>query len=342
MDFLHSPVVATLFYEDQKREVETVKVAPLTIKPHVSEDGDENLVECRIKVLSSQHEDSNFRVRFRLLDGQTGQPFEPDLICWSESVRIVSKPEQLLNAAAAETKPQRVRGLYVEKLEEIRNVARQHNEMLQQLVLAKEEDLRRTGREDLILEDYIPANYAPAPNALQQGQKKKKAKPAPKKRRGRGGKGGGYDDEDEEDEEDVDAWDAEDGDDEFASKPTKRRQQISSGSKKSTENLAGGGPHPFDGCFFKFVAAFSEPSFGPADKAEEIRKAVRLLQPAQVRLWEEFLQSLTEIAGGAVTTDGSWKHNDSVQQEFCRCENCPWRQKVLNMDLLFGLNNSLI
>ena len=294
MDFSKNPVLCTLYYEDQQREVETVKVVPLVAKPSVAEDGETNVLECRIKVLSSQHEGSPFRVRFQLLDGSTGQMFEPDMFCWSESVRIVSKPEQLSNAAKPEAKAQKIRGMYLEQLEEIRDTEERHVQLLRRLVDAKEAELRRTGREEQIIPDYVPTNYAPAPNAL-DAKKRTGSATSTRKRRRRGGDSDFEDDDDEE--------------------------QPGGANRKKIAAPA------FDGCFFRFIAAFSDPSFRPQDKAEQLRRAVRALSASHAELWEEFLKLIAE--------------NTTVPEitptDFCCCEGCPHRQKVLNMDLIFGV-----
>ena len=95
------PISVSLFYEDQEREVVTAKSAPLDFKTNISSDGKQATVECRIRVLSSAHEDSSFCVRFRLLDGSTGKPFDPDVVAFSAPVRIVSKPEQIIGKTAS-------------------------------------------------------------------------------------------------------------------------------------------------------------------------------------------------------------------------------------------------
>ncbi len=51
-------------------------------------------VECRLKVLSSQHEQSFFRVKIKGVHPVTGQDFYPPLYVISSPIRVISKSEQ--------------------------------------------------------------------------------------------------------------------------------------------------------------------------------------------------------------------------------------------------------
>eukprot|EP01103_Thecamoeba_quadrilineata_P014624 TRINITY_DN439_c0_g1_i2.p1 TRINITY_DN439_c0_g1~~TRINITY_DN439_c0_g1_i2.p1 ORF type:complete len:414 (-),score=81.56 TRINITY_DN439_c0_g1_i2:37-1278(-) len=89
---------AVLLYDSdsqQEKFVDYVKVKPVDHKPTVNETGDQVTMELRIKVLTSQHENSFFRVKIFLLDPNTGTPFHPSLVVFSEPVKVISKPEQV-------------------------------------------------------------------------------------------------------------------------------------------------------------------------------------------------------------------------------------------------------
>eukprot|EP01087_Luapelamoeba_hula_P011690 TRINITY_DN3211_c0_g1_i1.p1 TRINITY_DN3211_c0_g1~~TRINITY_DN3211_c0_g1_i1.p1 ORF type:complete len:623 (+),score=187.89 TRINITY_DN3211_c0_g1_i1:179-2047(+) len=82
---------AVLLYEEgsggeNDKPVDYVKVAPLNYQCRVAEKGEKVLIEASLSVLSSQHEDSFFRIRFSLPSG---------LRLYSHPIRVVSKPAQL-------------------------------------------------------------------------------------------------------------------------------------------------------------------------------------------------------------------------------------------------------
>jgi len=89
---------AKLFYdtdEDDKKEVDFVKLKPLEFKSQVHENGSQVNMEVRLKVLTSQLEDMMFRVKIRALDARTKREVSPLLIVTSAPIKVVSKPEQL-------------------------------------------------------------------------------------------------------------------------------------------------------------------------------------------------------------------------------------------------------
>jgi hypothetical protein len=87
---------AILLYDSPEPDkgVDYVKVKPIDFKPTVSENGDSIMAELRIKVLTSQHENSFFRVKIVALDPATGQQYHAALVTLSEPVKVISKPEQ--------------------------------------------------------------------------------------------------------------------------------------------------------------------------------------------------------------------------------------------------------
>lgn len=312
----------TLFYGDRSREVATVKAAPVNVKCTTSEDGMFNVMECRIHVLSSQHDDSNFRVRFLVLDGQTGKPLEPECSAWSGLIRVVSKPEQVPNAAgggggvladaaddASVMKPQKIRGAYVEQLERIRDAEALHVTILRELVQQKEEELRAAGREHEILrdEDIFPPNYVarhePAAAPSGKAATAKGRKRVVKKKRGR-------DDYDEDDDSDVE-------EDTGKTKRGKKDDQEGSRNKDARADA-------LDTAFFRFVAAFND--LDAAGRAEQLRKALRSLNQKQGRMWKQFLED------ALVAEQATPAARDSAPVDYCTCVGCPYRASMMNFD----------
>jgi len=90
---------AKLFYdtdEDDKKEVDFVKLKPLEFKAQVNENGTQITMEVRIKVLTSQLEDMFFRVKVRALDPRTKREVSTSLTVMTAPIKVVSKPEQIL------------------------------------------------------------------------------------------------------------------------------------------------------------------------------------------------------------------------------------------------------
>ena len=75
-------------------KVDFVKVKPMEFKATASENGQLLDCECRIKVLTSQHEDSLFRIRIIGSNPITHEEI-PGLRIVSGSIKVISKPEQL-------------------------------------------------------------------------------------------------------------------------------------------------------------------------------------------------------------------------------------------------------
>jgi len=92
MNFHNCRVWAKLFYDSDDEEYkpcELPKSDPLTYKVFISACGDRASVECRIYVLTSQHENALFRVKLGVEYG--AQVME--LV--SEPIRVLSKPSQI-------------------------------------------------------------------------------------------------------------------------------------------------------------------------------------------------------------------------------------------------------
>lgn len=93
--FSEAVIKCKLLYDfndnEQQKEVDYVKAEPLEYRTHIAEDGLEVTVECRAKVLTSQHEDSYFRVKifvtFPNLNTET-------YTLISHPIKVISKPGQ--------------------------------------------------------------------------------------------------------------------------------------------------------------------------------------------------------------------------------------------------------
>jgi len=72
-----------------------IKVKPLEYSGHADEQDDKKFkLEIFIKILSSQHEDSLFKVLLRAIDVKTGKPI-PGLEVTTKEMLVISKPEVL-------------------------------------------------------------------------------------------------------------------------------------------------------------------------------------------------------------------------------------------------------
>jgi len=86
---------ATLIFDHpEQKEVAYVKDKPISYKVTISENGLEATFEIKLKVLSSQLEDMNFRVKFRALDAIHGKEICPRMVTCSDPIKIISKPEK--------------------------------------------------------------------------------------------------------------------------------------------------------------------------------------------------------------------------------------------------------
>jgi hypothetical protein len=95
IDFNLFQIEARLVYDtDTLKEVSFVKMKPLDFKCTVNSLADQVNVEVRPKVLTSQLEDMLFRVKIVAVDYQTKQVV-PNLYVYTESIKVVSKPEQV-------------------------------------------------------------------------------------------------------------------------------------------------------------------------------------------------------------------------------------------------------
>lgn len=98
VNFNSFSVDVSLLYDTdgpREKEVDFLKVKPLSFKYAVADGGAKAVVELKIKCLTSQHEDSFFRAKLTALDPRTGREFVPSLYALSEPIKVISKPEQL-------------------------------------------------------------------------------------------------------------------------------------------------------------------------------------------------------------------------------------------------------
>ena len=95
-DFACIALSANLHYDGpEQKEVECIRLKPLEFKGMARpDDRTKYLVHASIAVLSSQHEDMNFRVRFTAHDTRSKKPLA-GLTAVSEPIQVISKPEVL-------------------------------------------------------------------------------------------------------------------------------------------------------------------------------------------------------------------------------------------------------
>jgi hypothetical protein len=88
LNFHTHTIEARLLYDDEEeKEVHFVKVPPIEYNCQVNKAGDRAIVSTKLSVLSSQHEDMLFRIKFVAM-GSGRQVI-------SEAIKVVSKPAQL-------------------------------------------------------------------------------------------------------------------------------------------------------------------------------------------------------------------------------------------------------
>jgi hypothetical protein len=124
-----------LFYDTESLDkgVDFVKSKPVDFKATVNEAGDQVTFDLKVKVLTSQHENSYFRVKFVALDPTTGQPFHPSLAVFSESIKVISKPEQL-KKKAPQNKKRTVNDLLVETIQRIEHQQQEQQKLIEKLL----------------------------------------------------------------------------------------------------------------------------------------------------------------------------------------------------------------
>lgn len=98
VNFHRLSLEATLLYDSPSldKTVDFIKVKPLEFHGRL-DDGSQGLrytLELSIKVLSSQHEDSLFKVRLQAINQHSRQPV-PGLVAYSSEILVISKPEVL-------------------------------------------------------------------------------------------------------------------------------------------------------------------------------------------------------------------------------------------------------
>ena len=97
LDFNKITLEASLLYDCRdEKEVACVKVQPLTYRGIVKKSNPSVCyLEATVKVLSSQHEDMNFKLKFIAVDNQTKRPIPEISPVYSEPLQVISKPEVL-------------------------------------------------------------------------------------------------------------------------------------------------------------------------------------------------------------------------------------------------------
>jgi len=109
--------------EGPETEVDFISNKPFMFKVNVLEGGQQVDIEVRLKVLSSQHEDMFFRVKFVALDPITKQEVAPSLVVLSAPIKVISKPEQL-----KKRRPSKKRTLNDALIESLNRIERRQNE----------------------------------------------------------------------------------------------------------------------------------------------------------------------------------------------------------------------
>jgi len=124
--------------EGEEKEVDYVTNRPYLFKVNAVNGGTQADVELRLKVLSSQHEDLFFRVKFVALDPLTKCELGPSLTALSAPIKVISKPEQLKKRRP--TKKRTMNLLLIETLNRIEQAQKLQQQLLDQLQLSEEVD----------------------------------------------------------------------------------------------------------------------------------------------------------------------------------------------------------
>jgi len=126
VDLNHFTLDVRLIYETDttnEKEVDFVKAKPVEFKQTNNERADQTVLEARIKVLTSHHEDMFFRAKIVALDPKTGREFNPSVFCYSEPLKVISKPEQI-----KKKKPNKKRTLTDMLVETVTRIERQQTD----------------------------------------------------------------------------------------------------------------------------------------------------------------------------------------------------------------------
>jgi len=104
VDFNKIVFEAFLLYDSDglKEEVDYVKNKPVEFRCSPTDHGEILDVELRIKVLSSQHQDSLFKVKIQGYNPSTREEL-PSLVAFTPSLKVISKPEQLKHKQLQQT-----------------------------------------------------------------------------------------------------------------------------------------------------------------------------------------------------------------------------------------------
>lgn len=134
-----SNVVSDDNEDESSKPVSAPGFEPLAWKVDVSDRGDEAIVECRIRVLTSQHEHSLFQVRVAAVNPDTGQDFNPPLFLVTQPIRVISKPDkQKPSCSLASSSKASPSDKLVEAVERIERQQEEQQKLVLQLIdLAK-------------------------------------------------------------------------------------------------------------------------------------------------------------------------------------------------------------
>lgn len=136
LSFRHLTIEANLLYDtpdNSIKEVGWIKVKPLEYQGHMDEHDDLKFkLEVYIKILSSQHEDSLFKLLLRAKDAKTGKLI-PGLEVTSKEMLVISKPEVLRKKNEPRTKKRTRDDVLLEALSRIESKLEQQQQAIQQL-----------------------------------------------------------------------------------------------------------------------------------------------------------------------------------------------------------------
>jgi len=129
LDLNNFALDVSLLYDDiEQKEVDYVKLKPIDFKTTVSDLGDQATLEIKIKVLTSQHENSFFRIKICASCPQLNIPLEVR----SEPIKVISKPETLKKKASS--KKRNLNDLLVESITRIEQQQKEQQKLIEHLI----------------------------------------------------------------------------------------------------------------------------------------------------------------------------------------------------------------
>lgn len=144
-NFHQMSIEASLLYDtpdNSRKEVMYIKVKPLEYSGRVDDkDATKFQLEVAVKILSSQHEDSLFKVLLRAVDPATGKPI-PGLEATTKEILSISKPEVVRKMNEPRQKKRTRDDVLLEALSRIESKLEGHQQAIDSLLLRERPSIK--------------------------------------------------------------------------------------------------------------------------------------------------------------------------------------------------------